>query len=400
MLPLQAFSLSHNSRFILTDSSRISLITGSPGNELYTRFGHSAIRVQDPAKSIDYVFNYGTFDFQTPGFYVKFARGKLLYFLSAYEFYRMQWEYSQLNQSLFEQDLNLTLNQKQEVFNFLLKNYMPENRFYLYDFYFDNCSSRIRDVFKNILADTLVFQYQHITDKKSFRQLTDDHLKQAPWGRFGIDLVLGLPADRVAEPWERMFLPDEMMNCFENARLKSGDREVPFVKSTVTVVAEKNSTNPLLIFTPSATFWGILILILSITILQVFSNKQIISLDIILFSASGLAGFFILFMWIGTAHHVTKNNLNILWTLPLNLLIPFLIIKSSPGKLLKWLLIFNNSICALVLVCWAISPQQFNLAVIPLILLFILRGGYLLLFHYKWPSFLMTITNTYVDRKK
>ena len=141
----------------ISKEARISLITISPGNQLYTRFGHSAIRINDPQQELDIVYNYGTFDFDTPGFYTKFLRGKLLYFLSVYSFDRMVRTYEYFNQSVYEQELNLTFEQKIAVYNFLNWNYLPDNRYYLYDFFYDNCSSRIRDVFQDVVKENLDF---------------------------------------------------------------------------------------------------------------------------------------------------------------------------------------------------------------------------------------------------
>ena len=166
--PFNIIARSSEQDLTLTDSSVISLITISPGRELDSRFGHSAIRVHDPNLKLDVAFNYGTFDFNTPGFYLKFLRGKLLYFVNAERFDQMYHVYMRMNRSLKEQQLNLTLKERQEVFKFLIINYKPENRYYLYDFFFDNCSSRIRDVFKNILGSRLEFE-EYTNDNRSFR---------------------------------------------------------------------------------------------------------------------------------------------------------------------------------------------------------------------------------------
>ena len=150
---------------ILSENAQISLITGSPGNQLYANFGHSAVRVYDPQANIDWVYNYGTFDFNAPGFYTNFLKGKLNYYLSVYDFQHMIKTYQYYNQSLYEQVLNLNQEEKIKIFQFLNNNYLPENRYYLYDFFFDNCSSRIRDIFETELNNKLTFTDQHIPKK-------------------------------------------------------------------------------------------------------------------------------------------------------------------------------------------------------------------------------------------
>ncbi|NJL76900.1 MAG: DUF4105 domain-containing protein [Saprospiraceae bacterium] len=140
-----------------SDSVRISLVTGSPGKDLYAQFGHSAIRVQDFKYNQDLVFNYGTFDFDTPNFYWKFVRGKLEYILSVGATSRMIPYYEREGRSLTEQEIQLDSAQQQRVLRILSFNYQPENRGYLYDFFFDNCATRIRDVFENELAPNFTY---------------------------------------------------------------------------------------------------------------------------------------------------------------------------------------------------------------------------------------------------
>ncbi|HLF35399.1 MAG TPA: DUF4105 domain-containing protein, partial [Cyclobacteriaceae bacterium] len=307
----------------------------------------------------------------------KFIRGKLLYYLSAYDFGRMHNEYIYLNQSLFEQVLNLSADEKEEVFEFLLRNYEPENRSYLYDFYFDNCSSRIRDVFQDILGDKLKFRYEHITEQKSFRQLTDEQLGKAPWGRFGIDLALGMPADKIAAPWDRMFLPYEMMYCFEQAVITADSTEELFASPVSAVHTAKPFDEPIAFFTPGRVFWLIFMLVFLLTIFQVYQNTNIKHLDTAIFTVLGLAGCFILFLWLGTDHRVTKMNLNILWAFPADLILIYFLLMKSRSPWLKYLLVLKIGMNILILAGWNFLPQSFHAAIIPLILINISRGGHL-----------------------
>lgn len=378
LLPLKSYSLYQGKNWNLSDSSTISLITGAPGEDLYTKFGHSAIRVYDPVNRIDLVFNYGTFDFDTPGFYMKFIRGKLLYFMDAYEFKRMLYLYTQLNQSLFEQTLNLSPRQKQEIFDFLIKNYQPENRYYHYDSFFDNCSTRVRDVFKNTLGDRLVFHYDYITEKKSFLRLTNECLQAAPWGKFGIDLILGLPMDRVATPWERMFLPYEMMHGFGHAELKNDSSSVPFARPVQALYSEIPVTVTSPFLTPLNVFWGLFILILLLTAWQLKSGNTSTILDLAIFSLSGLLGLAILFMWFATDHHETKINMNILWALPFNLLLPYWMVSHRNSPLLKGYLWFFAGLNMIILMGWKFMPQPYHPAVIPVVLIYTLRCLFIL----------------------
>ena len=132
--------------FQLSDQAKVSIITCSPGNEMYSVYGHSAIRVNDPRLNYDVAFNYGIFDFSSPNFLYRFCAGQTDYLLGAYRFDTFLNEYQQDKRSVFEQELNLTAKEKQAVVDFLVWNAQPENRVYRYNFFFDNCATRVRDV--------------------------------------------------------------------------------------------------------------------------------------------------------------------------------------------------------------------------------------------------------------
>ena len=131
----------------LSDRSVVSLLTCSPGTELYSIFGHCAIRIHDPVNEIDKIYNYGTFDFDSPNFYMEFIKGKLFYFLSVSNFTFFKTTYIRMNRSIYEQVVDLSMDQRQSLYQYLENNHLPENRYYLYDFFFDNCATRIRDAF-------------------------------------------------------------------------------------------------------------------------------------------------------------------------------------------------------------------------------------------------------------
>jgi len=359
----------------LSDQAIISLITGSPGEQLYTRFGHSAIRIYDPATGYDKVYNYGTFDFDTPGFYRKFLQGKLNYSLSRYDFNRMLMSYKYFNQTLYEQVLNLSYPDKIKVYEFLNTNYQPANRFYLYDFFFDNCSSRIREVFKSVLGDGLVFQGEFIGKHKTFRQLLDEYLQnQTPWGDFGIDLVLGLPADQVASSKDYMFLPYELFRAFDHALIIDNNGEQEKFVSQNNIILQEIKTDPNKSwFTPINIFIGIFILSTLLTVRGIKIKKNVKVIDIVLFSIIGLAGLILALLWFATDHIATKNNLNLIWAFPTHIFIPFLLYNKKLRKFTSYYFLFWSIFLTLFLIGWNYLPQQLNMAIIPIILLMILR---------------------------
>ena len=147
----------------LTDQAQISVLTCGTGDQLYSSFGHSAFRVQDPNHGIDIVYNYGTFDFDTPNFYLKFAGGKLLYSLSRQHFANFLYTYQLENRWVKEQLLDLKTDDKNKLFGFLEENYKPENRYYQYDFIYENCSTKIPEVLRGVLGNSLVFRDNHLS---------------------------------------------------------------------------------------------------------------------------------------------------------------------------------------------------------------------------------------------
>lgn len=293
------------------DSIRISLLSCSPGTELYSIFGHSAFRIKNYSSGQDLVYNYGTFNFNDKNFYLKFLRGKLNYYLSVTRFDRFMYEYTAENRSVYEQVFSMDDVQKDKLYNDLKKNAMPENRAYKYDFFWDNCSTRMRDMIQSQYSDSLKYPLFNV---KTFRSYLHDYLKDQPWSRFGIDLILGLPCDAPAGTREAMFLPLEMMKAYDSTfhqdrLIASHSSEI---LSAVDQVTKKNIFTPLLV--------SILILLFSL-ILMYF--KKIELWGNLIFILTGLAGCILFFLWFLSDHLTTKNNLHFIWSNPLLLLFPF-----------------------------------------------------------------------------
>ncbi len=293
------------------DSIRISLLSCSPGTELYSIFGHSAFRIKNYSSGQDLVYNYGTFNFNDKNFYLKFLRGKLNYYLSVTRFDRFMYEYTAENRSVYEQVFSMDDVQKDKLYNDLKKNALPENRAYKYDFFWDNCSTRMRDMIQSQYSDSLKYPLFNV---KTFRSYLHDYLKDQPWSRFGIDLILGLPCDAPAGTREAMFLPLEMMKAYDSTfhqdrLIASHSSEI---LSAVDQVTKKNIFTPLLV--------SILILLFSL-ILMYF--KKIKLWGNLIFILTGLAGCILFFLWFLSDHLTTKNNLHFIWSNPLLLLFPF-----------------------------------------------------------------------------
>ncbi len=356
-----------------TDSCnlRISLLTCGPGDDLYSVFGHTAVRVTDKTTHTDIVYNYGTFDFTDPDFYIKFTKGKLLYYVAAEEFGDFMYEYQVDKRSVIEQVLNLSCSEKQRLSEALQINAREENKYYFYEFLFDNCATRIRDILKKNTDDTI-----HVKDIRphpvpTFREMLHvclDSGKQY-WSEFGIDLVLGSLIDRKPTNDETMFLPDYLMKGLDSASMEG----VPLTKTKTTILPARTESESAGVFTPVNTF---VFLLFAAGLLTLYPKKWTLRIldifDVLLFFLIGGVGCFLIFMWVGTEHDLTANNYNLIWALPTHLFISFFLLKNK--NWVRKYFLFTTVLYLLVLLCWAIIPQGMNAAFLPLILLLGLRS--------------------------
>ncbi|MFO0360025.1 MAG: DUF4105 domain-containing protein, partial [Flavobacteriales bacterium] len=211
-----------NKQYIASPNARFTLLSCTSGPDLYSIFGHTAIRYEDSLNGrwVDWVFNYGTFEF-SDDFYWKFAQGKLDYKLSLEDFGNFQQEYIYTGRGIYEQELLLTVEDKRKLFALLVENYEPQNRTYRYDFFYDNCATRVRDIIRRSSSRSVEFTY--VSAKEwTFRDAIQRYLDHMPWSDFGIDLALGIPCDRVMGKEDVMFLPDSLMNDFTYASYGDG----------------------------------------------------------------------------------------------------------------------------------------------------------------------------------
>ncbi len=296
----------------LSDQAEISLLTYSPSDELYAAFGHSALRVRDPSSSLDVVYNYGMFSFTEGNFYFKFAQGKLNYWLGAYEFQYLAAEAQQRNCTIREQVLNLTSTEQQAVYKYLTTNLLPKNRYYRYDFFYDNCVTRVRDLMQQVLGERLRLDTSFVQDY-SFRDLIDLYMEPQPWGDFGIDLALGARIDQRAPAVDYLFLPAYAAQSFANSRVVRDGEAVPLVKEEIVLFEEHSDQEAASIgfWQPEWIFSAILGVVLLVTFLT-RHRPPVYWPDALLFALYGLLGLVLLLLWFATNHQATHNNYNLL----------------------------------------------------------------------------------------
>lgn len=347
----------------LSDRAQISLVTCSPGQELYSTFGHSALRVHDPATGLDVAFNWGTFNFSTPNFYLKFMRGELLYRLSISPFDWFMEDYVRQERGVTEQVLALTADQRTALYAAMRENARPENRDYLYDFYFDNCATRIRDLLEDVLGDDLVYRFPP-PDDKTFRDYLDEYVDHLVWVDLGFDLILGMNSHRHAGHRASMFLPDYLMRHVGDAAVSHHPNR-PLVRSTTVLLpwpADPPARPPLL-HRPVTLAWILFVLLLLPAGVELKRGRPLPVIDAALFVPVGVMGALFVLMWVATAHHSTYANLNMLWAVPLLFLVVPLLRRLIGRR--AWVVL---AVLAMVpILGWFILLQSFHPAVAPLI---------------------------------
>lgn len=367
--------LSWGQSLLLSEKAQISVVTLGPDqNELYAAFGHTAIRVYDSVQGIDYAYNYGVFDFNQPNFYLNFARGFLYYKLGVYSYPDFREAYIYYNRFIHEQVLNLTPEQKQKIFDYLQWNSLPKNQTYRYDYFYNNCATKVRDVFAEVLQEDITFDGSFIKTEYTIRELTDLYLSPLPWGDLGIDICLGLPMDKTATPYEYMFLPDYIESSFAHATLKRDGNSIPFVKETVSIFGSRPTEIEKSLFHPWIVFGG-LFLLSTILSYRDWKRKQLSTwFDVTLFLVVGLIGVLLLFLWSATDHKAAATNFNLLWAFPLHVVAAFSLLKRASGKLLTYYFTATGFLLAATLLFWMFLPQQLNIFLIPIVLTLMIRS--------------------------
>ncbi|MEP2026145.1 MAG: DUF4105 domain-containing protein [Reichenbachiella sp.] len=360
----------------LSDEAEIIVLILDPTQvELYSAFGHSAFRVSDPTNRVDMIFNYGIFDFDQPNFYLNFTKGKLYYKLGtgSYEAYKRY--YFREDRSWREHVLNIEQADKQAIFDFLINNAKPENANYYYNYCYDNCATRMRDVVDMVFEDRIKYNYTFASDSMSFRDLMDKYLTYQPWGDLGIDICLGSQIDETANGFHYQYMPLYLEEALLTAVLQTDSTTVPVVASSTTmnVSAEQPTESG---FRPIHLF-VILFFIVGLTIhrgLKYTVNYRFV--DVILFGVTGLLGCFLLFLWFGT-DHMSKYNYNLLWAMPFNLVGLIFLLKKTKSDWLRYYFLGFGGIQVLLLFFRELLPQVIHFALIPLVLALAMRSFFL-----------------------
>ncbi|WP_375239979.1 DUF4105 domain-containing protein [Aurantibacter sp.] len=361
----------------LLEQAKISILTIEQGKNISDAFGHSGIRIKNGKE--DVVYDYGRYPFNDPNFILNFCKGKLDYSIGKESYRDFMYRYKYFNRSVKEQVLDLTFEEKQTYYNYILNNYKPQNRVYSYDFFFDNCATKIHEVTNTVLNNSIDFKTPKSYSPKTFRTLIQDELNKNSWESFGIDLALGSKIDQLATEKDHMFLPKNVYTFFKVATINNKT----LVKSNKTIFKAKPINNNSFI----TLLWSPLVICILLALFIIYKTYKDFKqstrsrfLDVIIFTITGLIGVLLLLLWFATDHNMTAHNYNILWAFPLNLLFIKAVINKTPSILVSKYFMFL--ILMLVLMCthWISEVQRFASTILPLIIALLIRYIYVFWF--------------------
>ena len=356
----------------LSSQAQVSLLTCSPCNEaIYTKFGHSSIRIADPEHNFDIVFNYGVFSFSQPRFIPRFIKGETDYELGI-ENTSFFLEIYRLRGSLVEEQiLNLNAEERENLWQALMENYEPKNRYYRYNFVFDNCATRPYQMIENCCNETLFWDIDSI--KTTYRTLFAEKLGYNTWGCFGVDILIGSEADKpIGFQKEKFFLPSYLNQFAQKAYI--GKEQRPLVKANRSYPSlEEEQTSLPFIASPIAVCCLVLLFVALITVYERWKNIRLKWLDSLLFILAGICGTIIFYLMAFSQHPLVDYNYNILWLNPL-LIIVGIAAWVKPRKWLSVAHIINMLLIAVVFLLCALGIQAFHVAFLPLIAMLLLRS--------------------------
>jgi len=351
----------------------VYLVTCGPGTETYSIYGHSALHVVINNSRSDNVYNWGVFDFSTPHFAWKFAKGRLDYMLDVENYRSFIQSYFYEKRYVISQKVNISPAETRRLMELINENLKPENRNYRYDFLYDNCSTRIRDLFEKTIGKTLLYP-PPVEDKKppTFRKLISKYQNPYPWLKFGVDLLLGSPVDKKAPFRDRMFLPVEMQKELSEAVVNRSGKMIPLLQNPVIVLDfPVPSVKHHFLTAPWVVFSAVMILIIIMSSL-IKSKRGNRIMDLIIWFICSILAVMMVFFNFFTDHLELRWNLNILWLNPFIIIcFVMLLINRNGTSWFRLVFYFTAGFAVLQF----ILPQYFNVAIIPLLAIILFRSS-------------------------
>jgi Domain of unknown function (DUF4105) len=318
----------------------VYLMTMGPGKAVWERFGHNAIWIHDPARGTDEAYNYGLFDLRQEKFLVRFLQGRMWYWMQGFPAESYVQLYRRANRSVWIQELEMSAEAKRELQRFLEWNELPENRFYHYDYYRDNCSTRVRDALDRALGGGIKDYAATLATGKTYRFHTQRLTENDPVVYTGLQLALGHPVDREISAWDEMFLPLALREHIRNVTVRRADgTEVPAVRSEQTLFESTEKPPP-----AAPPFWLPAYIALGGTLAAgIFvlaragatnpgARRAFIGLSGGWTLVVGIFGLILAGLWAFTDHAAAYRNENLLQLNPLQLALFPLLLRWNPSS--------------------------------------------------------------------
>lgn len=355
------------------DSIRVSLITCSPGHEVYELYGHTALRVENLTSGEDVVFNYGIFSFSQPNFVWRFVRGECDYIVMGANWDYFPAEYVERGSSITAQVLNLTRDEANRLYRNLLKNCLPENRTYRYNFLYNNCTTMVRDMIERSIDGRIA--YPPLPEKLTYRQILHQYAPRGSWEAEGNDFLLGAAVDTVVTDRAAMFAPEYMMRMAGEAQVYATDGSLrPLVAETITLLEPRETKKPEMFPLP-ALIVGLLLLAFNLLVglLEYKTGWMWWLWDVVLLLVQGAVGVLLAFMHFFSVHPAVDSNW-LLWPFsPLALVGIPLVVGASVRHRKTWWHVFHTVYLTLFIFFIPWIPQQFGRIVVPLALALLAR---------------------------
>lgn len=355
----------------LRAEGKFSLLTCTPGEKIYELFGHTAIRYVE-GDSIDLVFNYGMFNFNSPNFIYRFVKGETDYELGIDVYRSFEYSYRRRGSAVYEQKLNLTPDETIMLLHSLLENYKPENRVYRYNYFYDNCTTRAKDMIEKAISGTV--EFEPIEGRKTYRSIVHQYTAGHPWSELGIDLCIGSQADKPIDTDAMMFAPFYLLDGLKTAGITRDDgSEESLISGTEMIVSPAHVDNGAVSWPhPLLCAWVLFAIAL---VAGFFLRRKSWIVDSILFLMAGACGCVLAFLVLFSVHPAVSPNYLLFVFHPLHLFLGVpMTIYCGLKKTRPYYHYFNASLIGLFLILWLFLPQEFNNAVFPLALLLLLRS--------------------------
>ena len=349
------------------DSLQWSLLTCQPSQEIYQLFGHTALRCENYSRKLDIVFNYGLFSFNTPNFVMRFVKGETDYQLGVEEYSSFIENYHARGSGVVQQTLNLTPQEANKLWQLLVENAQPENRIYRYNYFYNNCTSKARDMIEQCLDGKV--SYPSSKPGKSFRSIIHEHTKGSDWDELGIDLLLGQEADETIDARKQMFAPFYLSDYMREATIVSDGQSRPLVnKETNILEFNHDPIKKGFPLSPQTCAWILFAIALGIAYLEIRNKKIYWLWDVLLFGAQGIAGLIIGFLMFFSIHPTVDSNWMFMLFNPVPLLYLPVMLWNDFMRKRDIYHIINIVYLIIFIILMYVVPQTFHAAVLPLAL--------------------------------